>query len=181
MIGRWLELDPTQQTRSKGEIREIFFLSSSRQDIADEAEKEKFWHNWTSYYFSNEPDLIFVSLMEDRTIGYLMGCCDSTGASQQISQRIASYRLFDDLFPEYPAHLHMNLHPDFRGQGLGEELVQAFVSELMVRQIRGVHLVTTTSARNVRFYKKTGFEDIDQRRFRDADLLFMGRSLPLLA
>src|ERR1700744_3575529 len=89
-------------------IREIFFLSSSRQSFASDEEREKFFETWTGYYFKNCPELIFLDRAERGGRGYLMGCLDSAKASEFYRERLKSYAVFSGLFARFPAHLHIN-------------------------------------------------------------------------
>lgn len=59
---------------------------------------------------------------------------------------------------EYPAHLHINLLPEYQGQGLGTRLMHHFEGHLIGQGARGVHLGTSNHNRKaVPFYKKMGF------------------------
>ena len=66
----------------------------------------------------------------------------------------------------YPAHLHINLRPGMKGQGMGRQLVNKFLAQLRSTGISGVHL----SARedNVAapaFFEKMGFARLGRRPF----------------
>jgi GNAT superfamily N-acetyltransferase len=46
---------------------------------------------------------------------------------------------------DYPAHLHTNIAPaEFRGQGMGKALMNAYFDYLRANKAKGVHLVTTS-------------------------------------
>ncbi len=58
----------------------------------------------------------------------------------------------------FPANLHINLLPAYRGCGLGSALLRAYLTKLASDGVPGVHAVTTS--RNVaaaRLYQKFGF------------------------
>ena len=60
---------------------------------------------------------------------------------------------------EYPAHLHINVHPKYHKQGIGTKLVNELEKYLKRRKCKGIHL--WTSEKNVKavpFYFKNGFE-----------------------
>ncbi len=83
--------------------------------------------------------------------------------------------LFEDFFHDYPAHLHINTHPDFRGLGCGQKLIEKFVADLQLQKIVGLHIVTLLGDANIQFYKKNGFREIGQRTCgENATLLLMG-------
>jgi GNAT superfamily N-acetyltransferase len=165
--------DPADQDA----IREIFFLSASRTHWPDDEAKETFFDTWTSFYFTHAEDLIFLAVDDGRALAYLTGCRDSAGAQAEIEKKIKSFAVFADLFARFPAHLHINAHPDARGRGIGSRLIEHFCSVLKKQKIGGVHLVTSPDSRNRGFYRKNGFDFEVEREFKGHKLLFMGRAL----
>ena len=85
----------------------------------------------------------------------------------------AKYEVFADLFPAFPAHLHVNTRPDRRDRGLGARLVEAFAGECRAAGLAGLHVVTGAEARNRPFYARLGFTRAVER----GPLLFLGRPL----
>ena len=158
-------------------IEEIFFLSASVQQFSSPRERARFLDQWTGYYRDLEPDRIYLWLEPSgRLAGYLMGCGDSQ-AAQRFYRDVESYSLFEDLFDDYPAHFHVNCHPDFRGKGIGTLLVDTFLAACADDAICGVHVVTAAKSANVGFYRKCGLEFAITRRWRDRELLFLATSL----
>lgn len=152
-------------------FREIFFLTSSRQRFSSAEEKERFFEKWTRYYLESEPDLIFLAKDEnEKVLGYLTGCVRS-GKMNDVDE------LFADQFSRFPAHLHINCHPDAQGKGCGSRLMAEFIRVLHERKIAGVHIVTSPIAENRRFYLKNGFNFELIRAWKERPLLFMGRDL----
>lgn len=177
MIRGWLSFLPPEQIERENELREIFFLSSNRHEFLTEEEKQNFWHRWTDYYFTKCPDLIFVYMVNEKIAGYILGSADSTKAQTELTKDLPSFTLFSDMFPKYPGHLHINLHPDYRGQGMGGLLIKSLCRELHRRGCPGVHLVTAPEARNVSFYRQQGFTHEQTRDWKDSPLLFIAREL----
>jgi ribosomal protein S18 acetylase RimI-like enzyme len=61
-------------------------------------------------------------------------------------------------FPDYPAHLHINVMPGFQRRGIGDGLMRLFEERIIAQGATGVHLVT--SNRNVKalpFYARHGY------------------------
>jgi len=157
-------------------IEEIFFLSSSVQTFDSDDARRRFFKAWTGYYRASEPGGIYLCLTPDKRVaGYLMGCPDSR-AARRLYVDIASYAVFEDRFDAYPAHFHVNCHPDHRNHGIGGRLVEAYLDDCRGKGLSGVHVVTAEGARNVDFYRRCGFETIAQRRWRDRDLVCLGRA-----
>lgn len=162
------------------QIREIFFLTSPRKTFASEVEREEFFKKWTEYYFCYRAEFIYVAVqgpeLDPKVLGYLMVEPDSLLALKAFGTH-AHYLLFQDLYQEFPAHLHINCHPDSQGLGLGSLLIERGVEDLRQLNIHGLHLITAPTARNVGFYRKNHFTHEEIRTVNNIDYLFMGRNL----
>lgn len=157
-------------------IEGIFFQSTTASFPPDSPQGRAFLERWTGYYRESEPDNILLSLDPgERLAGYLTGCLDSRGA-RRLYRDIEWYAHFEDLYDDFPAHFHVNCHPDDRGRGIGSALVGAFLGVCADAGLGGVHIITSWNARNIGFYRKNGFDIAHRRRWRDYDLLFMGRA-----
>jgi GNAT superfamily N-acetyltransferase len=83
------------------------------------------------------------------------------------------------LVPEvaaYPAHLHIDLLPEWQGRGFGRALMGTFLDALHARGVRAVHLSMVTANTGARvFYDRLGFHEIDVP---DADpgVTYLGRA-----
>ncbi len=67
-------------------------------------------------------------------------------------------RLDAELIRDYPAHLHINILPEFQGQGIGTTLLHAFLDRLRQCGVPGVHLGTSTlNPVSMKFYEQNGF------------------------
>jgi len=176
MLIKLSDLSEAGQFAALERIREIFFLSTERR-FASPEEKDTFYSRWTDYYLGEMRDWIYLAQVNGEIAGYLMGCPVSSAALDYFKKRIQSYAVFEDLFTQYPAHLHINIYPKYRGMGLGKKLVNRFVDDLKAQKISGVHLVTSPGMRNVKFYIDLGFTQQIERSWRGRPLLFLGRSL----
>ncbi|NPV06880.1 MAG: GNAT family N-acetyltransferase [Anaerolineae bacterium] len=66
--------------------------------------------------------------------------------------------------PAYPANLHINVASSHRGQGLGWELLSAYLEHLQRCGVPGVHAVTTDHSRGaVRLFQKAGFRLLEEK------------------
>lgn len=177
-ILRWPELSPEDKGLALPQFKEIFYLTSSRKQFSSSDERDLFWRSWTQYYFDHEPQYIYLAFDESgKVCGYLTGCENSARALDEIKKSISSYECFSDQFGEFPAHLHINCHPNRQGQGWGRRLVEKFVEDLASKNIRGVHLITSPGEENVHFYSRLNFTHQLGRHWNNHPLLFMGRNL----
>lgn len=58
---------------------------------------------------------------------------------------------------DYPAILHINLREGYRNQGIGGQLITAYLDYLKENKVRGVHLATMSDAA-AEFFSKQGFK-----------------------
>ncbi|MEU1853346.1 GNAT family N-acetyltransferase [Streptomyces sp. NPDC019990] len=62
----------------------------------------------------------------------------------------------------YPAHLHIDLLPQWQGNGHGRRLMRTFLEALRDRGVPAVHLaMASANARAGAFYHRVGFHEID--------------------
>ncbi|BCL24899.1 GNAT family N-acetyltransferase [Streptomyces tuirus] len=141
-------------------------------------------------YAHLEPDLVFV--LDDghgRAVGYILGAADTPRFAEAFRARWLP--LVADHYPEpprpprtpdeaiagllhhpermvlpelaaHPAHLHIDLLPDWQGRGHGRRLMRTFLGALRDRGVPAVHLsMATANTRARAFYDRMGFAEID--------------------
>ncbi len=167
--------DENEVTDILGQIEFIFFESSSLKSFSSPERKAAFYKRWCSDYQSFYPEEFFVAMEGPKVMGYLSGCSDSTRALNEVS--VPGFAVFHDLFQSYPAHLHINFHPEARGKGLGSILVKHYMNFLKLNNVMGLHLITSPDAQNVSFYQRLGFNKTETREFNGMQLYFMGSVL----
>jgi len=75
------------------------------------------------------------------------------------------------LFPDFPAHLHIDLLSRAQGKGQGELMMDHFINYLRYNKIPGVHLeLSSSNDRAFNFYHKYGMQELD----RDNESIIMG-------
>lgn len=160
----------------------VFFTSSARQSFADAAEKAAFRERWLGRYLAHYPDFALVALDGARNaIGYVIGSPNDP-VRDPLFADLTFLSAFSHLTARYPAQLHVNLDEEWRGLGIGAQLVSAFSDLAREAGAPGAHAVTARGMRNVGFYLANGFlergaalqgsTDLDRR-----ELLFLGRDL----
>lgn len=146
----------------------IFFESSGTQSFADEAERQAFRERWLGKYLADEPEWAYSAITRDGTLaGYLVGSLSEASGLEGFAAAAT----------DYPAHLHVNLAAAYRNRGIGGKLVAAFAADAGRAGAKGVHVVTSADARNVRFYERSGFREVARSQLGGRDLLFLGRRL----
>lgn len=165
-------LTPSQKVEALMQVEDIFFLSSSKKTFESVEKRQTFYKKWCGDYQTMYPEEFFIAMEEGKVLGYLSGCSDSNRAMNELS--VPGFAIFHDLFMPFPAHLHINFHPDARGKGLGSILMNHYMKFLKLNNVMGIHLVTSPGAQNVSFYQRLGFNKTETREFNGVPLYFMG-------
>lgn len=141
-----------------------------QQDLIDYVE----WM-FCRYYIEVEPQNCFVAVDEnDEPVGYIYGAIDYDNYQRDFEpyiKKIASINnrqyladamteMYDHAIfrMDYPAHLHIDILPDFQSKGIGSKLIEAFCNNIKAQGSNGVMLIVgsdNTGAR--RFYERNGF------------------------
>lgn len=127
------------------------------------------------YYLEKEPENCFVAVDEnDKPIGYIYGVKDYNKYQENFEEYIklvaeieerrflgeALTEMFDHAIykEDYPAHLHIDILPDYQSKGIGSKLITAFCDHLKEENVKGVMLIVGTENSGARrFYERNGF------------------------
>lgn len=146
---------------------------------------------YSAPYLHFAPDLAFVAEQNGQVVGYTVGAIDSVTFQATLEERWwpplrAQYqrpnlsnrhkwnaderrihKIFKpDIIPtavtgRYPAHMHMNLLPQARGQGVGTRLYQTLIKQAIHLDACAIHIGANRTNRNgVAFWRKCGFDEI---------------------
>ncbi len=179
-IERWLDI--VEQDAMVPQIDEIFFGSSATRDFSDDVARAAFRERWLGGYLEHDAQWFYVALGADAdsgalcVAGYLAACVDDPRGVERFSD-IGYFEVFRDLLDAYPAHLHINLHEDFRGAGIGGQLIARFAEDASRAGAIGVHVVTGQESRAVNFYYRCGFQEKGCTQWNGVDNVFLGRTL----
>ncbi len=140
------------------------------------------------YYTDYEPEHSWVATWGDEIISFLTGCFDTKIQQEctlhelepRALRRLLSgeYRIGKKFIiylfryylsrwkasktnldlSQYPAHFHINVAREWRGNGIGRKLIENYLAQLKDAKIRGVHLQTTSYNKTALIlYEKMGF------------------------
>lgn len=169
-------LDVPRDAAVERGIDAVFFEASNTRSFADEAARRAFRERWLGRYLRCDPTFAYLALDGTGSVaGYLVGAIDDPARAERFRD-IAYFESFRELTPRFPAHLHVNLAPDFRNRGIGTRLIEAFIADARAAGAPGVHVVTTAEAANVRFYERNGFQ-VAGRTGPESRLLFLARKI----
>ncbi len=165
----------TGQTRAA--MDEIFYHTSQTQSFSDSTKRTAFHERWLGRYLEKWPHLCFYA--EDghgEVVGYLAGCPDNPATSPDFTDH-RYYSLFEAECRRFPAHLHVNVRPDNRNDGVGRTLIEAFAAACASEGISGIHAVTADGNRNNRFFESCGLTAQARGEWNGTQLVFCGRVL----
>jgi len=161
-------------------------------------------HLYAAPYATLEPDLTFVLEDAEGVCGYILGAFDSRAFDERLEREwfprlrerypqpasdpetwTKDERMIsgfyedrsdsDDLLPDYPSHLHIDLLPRAQGRSNGRALMETFLAALKSKGSPGVHLGTSPRNRRAeRFYLKMGFHELKRQ---EPHVLVMGKRL----
>lgn len=157
-ICRYLDVERT--ARLNDDIDAIFFEASNTKSFENEAARSAFRERWLGRYLRDDPQFAYLAITSapaHHVVGYLVGAIDDPSNRSAEDGGIAAFR---DVNRRYPAHLHVNVAPAYRGAGIGGRLIDAFVADARGTGAVGVHVVTGATSANVRFYNRNGFREI---------------------
>ncbi len=130
-----------------------------------------------NYYIDHEPHNCFVASDAEKIVGYIL-CAENSVvwadwlrnnyiAQMEESPLIAFYKgimkaplKYAD---EYPAHLHIDILPDYQHMGIGSKLLDTLISHLKSKGLPGIMLsVAGDNLKGIKFYEKYGFSALEE-------------------
>lgn len=152
-------LDVKRTPRLDDEIDAIFFEASNTQSFESDAARSAFRERWLGRYLRNNPQFAYLAFSAAReVVGYLVGAIEN--AAQGRTAEDGDIAAFGDVKQRYPAHLHINMAPAYRGAGIGSRLIDTFIVDVKRAGAAGVHVITSAASANVPFYNRNGFSEI---------------------
>jgi GNAT superfamily N-acetyltransferase len=174
-IAKLADLEPSPALQAR--LDAIFFAASGRT-FAPGSEREAFRQRWLGRYLQGGNDIVLLALDARGTLaGYVAGAVENPALQERFSD-IAYFRGdFAGLCGRYPAHLHINLAPEFRNRGIGARLIEAFAAAARSAGAPGLHVVTGEGMRNVHFYERCGLTEQGRAPWNGGTVVLLARSL----
>lgn len=133
---------------------------------------------YCNYYIECEPDNVFVAVDDsDAVVGYILCSSDFNYFRRCFTEEyiptmrclgmkrtlIAEGEMFAHYLyrKKYPAHLHIDILPEYQKMGLGTALTNALFGHLREKGCPGIHLICDTgNEAGTAFYNKYGFRKL---------------------
>lgn len=137
---------------------------------------------YCDYYIEKEPENCFVAVDEnDKAIGYIISTEDFNRFKKcftsEYCQKIKKWEFrrrksaLRSIIPhekyknEYPAHLHIDILPEYQRMGLGHKLTDELIRHLKSKSVKGIVLTTWIKNKKGRgFYDKYGFTLLEEMK-----------------
>lgn len=154
----------------------IFFEAAARKEFSTPEARTAFRELWLGRYLRHCPGECFIALDDDSKVaGYLAG---SLYSNEYPLPGPDIYAFFSQgLVAAYPAHIHVNVRKDMRGQGVGALLIVAFVHHCRMAQVGGFHAVTSAGTRSAEFFRRCGLLDVSDAVWNNRHIVMLGRRL----
>lgn len=176
-ICRWDALAEGERRHLIVDVDHVFFSSSNTQSFESDAARAAFRERWLGRYLRHFPQYAWIARSaERRAVGYVVGSMNDPARDPLFSD-LPFLTPFAEACARFPAHLHVNLAEDWRGQGIGARLIDAFSDQARTAGAPGVHVVTQRGLRNVGFYLTNGFLERAALTMGDSELVLLGRDL----
>ncbi len=108
-------------------------------------------------YILCEPDYKRFLRIYPKTDAKFVFSLDKREGLEAFSLPVA-YTLFG---MKYPAHLHIDIMPDYQSKGYGGKLMEALFEELKKRKVKGIMLTADSDNEGaIRFYERLGFKTL---------------------
>ena len=177
------QMGPAAREIHAGGIDSIFFEASSVRSFADDATRKAFHWLWLGRYLTLEPEHAFLAVTSSageassgRVCGYLVGSIDDPAVRSEF-ETLAYFQDFKQLTQRFPAHLHINLAPDWRGHGIGACLIAEFETHARALGCPGLHVVTGAGMRNIGFYSRLGFAHVATSNCNGRNVVMLAKAL----
>jgi GNAT superfamily N-acetyltransferase len=170
-------LDGPRGAETFAALDRIFFDASNTKSFKSDEHRAAFRERWLGRYLTHDPEWVYLAIQErGGIVGYLLGSLDDPATAPRFSD-LSYFQSFAHLTARYPAQIHVNLAPEWRGQGIGGALMRTFVDDVSKTGVPGAHVITTRGMRNVSYYSANGFAPVGELAWNGRELLFFGRVL----
>lgn len=160
------------QANDKIYCREICFLTAHCRET--DRQKAILYNLYNDYYTETEPENCFVLTDGNKVVGYIISSESFSKYERSFTSRYlpelkklsltnylikkCSLKIEKTLAKKFPAHLHIDLLPDYTGKGFGGKMVEIALENLRAKGVTGIFLgVNYKNIRAVNFYKTHGF------------------------
>lgn len=173
------------------DMRYICLNSDGPDEVPEEPVASFLTTTYCDYYIEKEPENCFVLDSDGKAVGYVISAENYDRFIEVFKNEYApKTKKFGEMRYEwalhstdeqrevkdkYPAHLHINILPEFQKMGFGSKLIDTLIRHLKAKKVKGLCLTCGSYNKGaIEFYKKYGFELLD---FDDKKEYLFGKEL----
>lgn len=166
------------QEKDREQVRHICLQTANDFFRQNEMVQNLLYTAFCDYYIECEPENCFVAAnTQDEIVGYIL-CAENvkvwyqtfqhkyiTPITNENAQRFlestcnACLKFADS----YPAHLHMDILPEYQRMGLGSEMMEALISHLRSKEVSGLMLSVAADNTGAQlFYERMCFNVLEK-------------------
>lgn len=165
------------QEEDRKQVQSICIATGFEQALHNKQLQHMLLTAFCNYYIDYEPNNCFVAFDGVKAAGYILCAEDSriwadSFQNNYISkeQDSGSNNFYQGLLitplkyaEEYPAHLHIDILPEYQRMGIGFKLMDMLISHLQAKEVPRLMLsVASDNIKGVRFYEKYGFTVLEK-------------------
>jgi ribosomal protein S18 acetylase RimI-like enzyme len=163
---------------TKSDLERVMYIcrmTAGNLSIRDEVIGKINGLTYSAYYVEHETENCFVLCDDGTVVGYIICSTDEKKFRKtfynvyvkkiaEINKSEARKVLFIPipymlLKCRYPAHLHINLLPDYQSKGYGTLMINSLLDELKEKNVKSVMLLADAeNVGAVKFYERNGFK-----------------------
>ena len=157
-------------------LKEVYYEVGNMSGKMPESVLDAMEKAFLMYYLCEEKEHCFVAEADGNAIGYILCAPDVIKWECTFKEKYVmpdseiDHMLFRGVreLPvkygkEYPAHLHIDILPEYQHMGIGTRLMDALLSHLSSRGVKGVMLcVSQDNRKGIAFYKNYGFKILEE-------------------
>ena len=159
------------------QVQKICIATATGPFAQNEAFRLLLLTTFCNYYIEQEPENCFVADNGQGAVGYILCAEDANTWSGTFQEKYINNLPDENLklfclgtmnsplkfSSEYPAHLHIDILPEYQRKGIGTMLMDALVKHLRDKGIHGLMLsVAADNVKGRQFYNKYGFRVLEE-------------------
>lgn len=187
---RKVEIRPYRES-DREMVQNVCLETASMEGAFEEPIKSMMLTAFCNYYIEEEQEQCFVAADGTQVVGYILCAKDSKRWAESFSVKYISNPENNPLkgfyqgimaapiryADRYPAHLHIDILPEYQRQGIGFQLMDTLTAHLREQGVPAVMLsVAGDNEKGKNFYQKYGFQVLEETPHE----IVMGRSVSRL-
>lgn len=163
------------KSSERGQVQAICIATASDPAFQRKEMQELMLTAFCNYYIEKEPQNCFVAADGEKIVGYIL-CTENSAVwaelfrKEYIPEESPMKAFYQGTIStpmkyaeKYPAHLHIDILPEYQRKGIGMQLMDALTAYLKFKGVPGLMLsVASDNEKGIHFYEKYGFRVLER-------------------